>query len=104
MESELSIRTAKGKEFSVRFCGATAIGMTSILYIEIIGKTMMDLVPVFSDKAETAVIEGLIAGDPVEQYRGYTNLTECNILADTGNIRIALQAPMRELGGGDISE
>lgn len=104
MESELSVRTAKGKEFPVRFCGATAIGVTQILYIEIIGKTMLDLVTTFSDKTETAVIEGLIDGGAVERYEGYTKMTECNILAESGNIRIALQAPIRELGGGDIYE
>ena len=53
---ELSVKTATGKEFEVRFAGSTVIGVTSVLYIEFIGKTMMDLIPVFSDPNETTVI------------------------------------------------
>jgi hypothetical protein len=41
---ELSCKTATGKEYEIRFMGSSVIGVTSILYIEFIGSTMMEIV------------------------------------------------------------
>ena len=98
MNFEYSVKTASGKEFEIRFMGATVVGITSILYIEFIGKTMMELMPVFSDEQETSHIYGLVNGNVEKEYRGYTNLIEFIVLADTKNIRIALTAPIDALG------
>ena len=96
---EQSVKTATGKEFNVRFCAATTVGVTPVLYIEFIGYSMMDIVPVFADKNETRYMEGLVEGEVVKQYQNYTHLIESNILADNGNLRIALVAPVEVLGG-----
>ena len=95
---EKSIKTATGKEYEIRFAGTTVIGVTSVLYIEFIGYSMMDIVPVFSDTDETDHIEGLIDGELSKQWNGYTNLIEVIVLAGSGNIRIALTVPMDVLG------
>ena len=95
---EKSIKTATGKEYEIRFAGTTVIGVTSVLYIEFIGYSMMDIVPVFSDTDETDHIEGLIDGELSKQWNGYTNLIEVIVLAESGNIRIALTVPMDVLG------
>lgn len=95
---ERSIKTSTGKEFEIRFCGATVIGVTSVLYIEFIGKNMMEIVPVFSNFAETNYMQGLVLGEVKKEYRGYTNLIEAIVLAESGNIRIALTVPMEVLG------
>lgn len=95
---ELSVKTATGKEFEVRFAGSTVIGVTSVLYIEFIGKTMMDLIPVFSDPNETTVIYGYVEDELQKTFDGYTNLIEAIVLAESQNIRIALTAPIDALG------
>lgn len=95
---EKSIKTATGKEYEIRFAGTTVIGVTSVLYIEFIGYSMMDIVPVFSDTVETDHIEGLIDGELSKQWNGYTNLIEVIVLAESGNIRIALTVPIDVLG------
>ena len=96
---EYSCKTATGKEFEVRFIGATVIGVTSVLYIEFIGETMMGIVPVFSNPSETNYIQGLESGEVQKEYRGYVNLIESVVLAETGNIRIALTVPIDGIGG-----
>ena len=95
---EKSIKTATGKEFEIRFAGTTVIGVTSVLYIEFIGYSIMDIVPVFSDTDETDHIEGFIDGELSKQWNGYTNLIEVIVLAESGNIRIALTVPIDVLG------
>lgn len=95
---EMSCKTATGKEFEIRFMGSTVIGVTSVLYIEFIGKTMMEIVPIFSDVNETIYIQGLIEGEVDKEYRNYTNLIEAIVLADSNNIRIALTVPIEVLG------
>lgn len=95
---EYSVKTATGKEFSIRFMGATVIGITSVLYIEFIDSSMMDIVPVFSDPKETAIIQGLIDGEVEREFKGYTTLIEAIILAETQNLRIALTVPIDTLG------
>ena len=95
---EKSIKTATGKEYEIRFAGSTVIGVTSVLYIEFIGKTMMELVPVFSDPDETAVIYGYVEDELQKTFEGYTNLIEAIVLAESQNIRIALTVPMDTLG------
>ena len=95
---EKSIKTAMGKEYEIRFAGSTVIGVTSVLYIEFIGYSMMDIVPVFSDADETSHIEGFVEEEPIKQWDGYTNLIEVIVLAESGNIRIALTVPMDVLG------
>ena len=95
---ELSVKIATGKEFEIRFMGATTIGITSVLYIEIIGKTMMEVVPVFSNSIETIYLRGLVEGKVEKEFRNYTNLIEAIVLADNGNIRIALTADVDYLG------
>lgn len=95
---ELSVKTATGKEYEVRFAGSTVIGVTSVLYIEFIGKTMMNLIPVFSDPNETTVIYGYVEDELQKTFEGYTNLIEAIVLAESQNIRIALTAPIDALG------
>lgn len=95
---ELSIKTATGKEYEVRFAGATTIGVAQVLYIELVGLSMIDVVTVFSDPSETNFIQGLIEGEVKKEYRGYVNLIEAIVLADSNNIRIALTVPMDVLG------
>ena len=95
---EKSIKTATGKEYEIRFAGATVIGVTSVLYIEFIGYSMVDIVKVFSNVDETSHIDGFVTGELVKQWDGYTNLIEAIVLADSGNIRIALTAPIDALG------
>lgn len=92
------VKTATGKTYRIRFMGATVIGTTAVLYIELIGCSMMSIIPVFSDKRETATLEGIVDGEPVKQFNGYTELIEAIMLAETGNLRIALTAPMDSLG------
>ncbi len=95
---ELSVRTATGKEFPIRFMGATVIGVTSVLYIEFVGKSMMEIIPVFSNTDETNFIQGLIGGEVSKEYRGHTDLIEAIVLAESGNLRIALTVPIDVLG------
>lgn len=95
---ELSCLTATGKEFEIRFMGSTVIGVTSVLYIEIIGHSLVELVPVFADPDETETIQGLIKGEVSKTFSGYTNLIEAIVLAESQNIRIALTVPMDTLG------
>lgn len=96
---EFSCKTNTGKEFEIRFMGGTVIGTTSVLYIEFVGKTMMDIVPIFSNHNETSYIQGLIEGTLSKEFSGYTNLIEAIVLAESGNVRIALTAPIDSLGG-----
>ena len=96
---EQAIKTATGKLFQIRFCAATTVGITPVLYIEFIGYQMMDIVPVFADKNETRYMEAMLEGEVVKQYQNYTNLIESNILADNGNLRIALVVPVEVVGG-----
>lgn len=95
---ELSIKTATGKEYEVRFAGATTIGVTQVLYVELVGLSMIDVVTVFSDPLETNFIQGLIEGEVKKEYRGYVNLIEAIVLADSNSIRIALTVPIDALG------
>ena len=95
---ELSAKTATGKEFEIRFMGATTAGITHVLYIEIIGHKFLELINIFADPAETRHIDGLINGEVSKEFDGYTNLIEAIVLAETGNIRIALTVPMDALG------
>lgn len=95
---ELSVITATGKEFEVRFAAATTAGVMQLLYIEFVGYSMMEIVSVFSDADETCNIDGLVAGEVSKKFVGYTNLIEAIVLAESGNIRIALTVPMDVLG------
>ena len=95
---EYSVKTATGKEFKIRFMGATVIGITSVLYIEFIGYSMMEIVPVFSDQNETSFLQGLIDREVEREFKGYTTLIEAIILAETQNLRIALTVPIDTMG------
>ena len=95
---ESSVRTATGKEFPIRFIGGTTVGVTSVLYIEIIGHSMGEIVPVFSNPSETNFIQGLMEGEVVKEYANYTNLIEVIVLAETSNVRIALTSPIDGFG------
>lgn len=95
---EFSVKTATGKEFEVRFAASTTAGITQLLYIEFIGSSMMDIVSVFSNIDETSHIEGFAEGELNKQWNGYTNLIEAIVLAESGNVRIALAAPVDVLG------
>lgn len=95
---EMYVKTMTGKKYRIRFMGATVIGTTAVLYIEFIGYTMMSIVPVFSDNRETSFLEGYVGNEPVKQFRGYTQLIEAIVLADSGNLRVALTAPMDAIG------
>lgn len=92
------VRTKTGKEFHIRFMGATVIGVTSVLYIEFVGYSMMEIVPVFSDQNETSFLQGVIDGKVEREFKGYTNLIEAIILAETQNLRIALTVPIDTIG------
>lgn len=92
------VRTKTGKEFNIRFMGATVIGVTSVLYIEFVGYSMMEIVPVFSDQNETSFLQGVIDGEVEREFKGYTNLIEAIILAETQNLRIALTVPIDTIG------
>lgn len=91
---ELSCKTATEKEYEIRFMGATVVGVTSVLYIEIIGHTIAELVPIFANPDETNYIRGLVEGEVKREFRGYINLIEAIMLAETGNVRIALTVPI----------
>ena len=95
---ECSVKTATGKEFNIRFMGATVIGITSVLYIEFVGYSMMEIVPVFSDQSETSFLQGIIDGEVEHEFKGYTTLIEAIILAETQNLRIALTVPIDTMG------
>ena len=95
---ELSCKTATGKEFEIRFMGATVIGVTSVLYIEFVKASMTEIVSIFSNQRETKLIQGLAEGEVQKEYRGYTNLIEAIILAESNNLRIALTVPVDVLG------
>lgn len=95
---EFSVKTATGKEFEVRFAASTTAGITQLLYIEFIGSSMMDIVSVFSNPDETNYIEGFAEGELNKQWKNYTNLIEAIVLAESGNVRIALAAPVDVLG------
>lgn len=92
------VRTKTGKEFNIRFMGATVIGVTSVLYVEFVGYSMMEIVPVFSDQNETSFLQGVIDGEVEREFKGYTNLIEAIILAETQNLRIALTVPIDTIG------
>ena len=95
---EMYVKTMTGKKYKIRFMGATVIGTTAVLYIELIGYTMMDVVSVFSDSHETSFLEAYVDDEPAKQFRGYTQMIEAIVLADSGNLRIALTAPMDSIG------
>lgn len=95
---DLSCKTATGKEYEIRFMGATTIGVTNILYIEFINYKLADIVSIFSNERETNTIYGFVEGELQKTYQGYTNLIEAIVLAESGNIRIALTTVMEVLG------
>lgn len=95
---EMYVKTVTGKKFNIRFMGSTMIGTTSVLYIELIGSSLMDVVTAFSNSRETSFLEGYVNDEPAKQFKGYTQLIEAIVLADSGNIRVALTAPMDSLG------
>lgn len=92
------IRTKAGKEFNIRFMGATVIGITSVLYVEFVGYSMMEIVSVFSDPNETAFLQGVVDGKVEREFKGYTTLIEAIVLAETQNLRIALTVPVDTFG------
>ena len=95
---EKSCKTKSGKEYEIRFMGATVVGVTSVLYIEIIGHSLIELVSVFANPEETEIIQGLLDGEVSKTFRGYTNLIEAIVLAESQNVRIALTVPIDALG------
>ena len=95
---EMYVKTMTGKKYKIRFMGATVIGTTAVLYIEFVGYNMMSIVPVFSDSRETSFLEAYVDGEPAKQFKWYTQMIEAIVLADSGNLRIALTAPMDALG------
>lgn len=95
---ELSVKTATGREFEVHFAASTTAGIMQLLYIEFIGYSMMEIVSVFADSEETSHIEGFVGGEFNKSWDGYTNLIEALVLAESGNIRIALTVPIESLG------
>ena len=101
---ELSVKTATGKEFEVCYAVRSTIGMNRMLYIEFDGKSMMDIVPVFSDVNEISTIYGYVAGELTETYIGYTKLAEAFFVPENEtHLRIRLDMPVEieELGGGE---
>ena len=96
---EFSVKTSTGKEFEIQFMGSMIIGVTNVLYIEFIGYKMMDIIPIFSDQQETKYLQGYEKGTLSKEYYGYVNLIESIVIADTGNVRIALTQPMQNAIG-----
>ena len=94
---ETSIKTKNGTEYQVRSCVSTTVGITSILYIEFIGYSLLDIVTAFSNAEETSYISGYVEGELKKEYRNYTNLIEAYVIAESKNVHIGLTATQEVL-------
>jgi len=92
-----SLKTATGKEYEISYMASTILGITNLLYIEIIGETIMDLVQVFADNNETNHLYKMIDGQIDKEYLGYTELKGAVVLPDNEGIRITLSIPVEIL-------
>ena len=79
-----------GTEYECPFCGLAAVG---ILYVDILGVTLLDALTAFSATANTRHMEN-IAGGETAVYDGYTKIIGVEYAYnDSSAVRVALRRP-----------
>ena len=79
-----------GAEYASPFCGLAAVG---ILYVDILGVTLLDALTAFSASANTRHME-YIAGGETSVYEGYTKIIGVEYAYnDSRAVRVALRRP-----------
>lgn len=83
-------KLGNGSEYASLFCGLAAVG---ILYVDILGVTLLDALTAFSDFANTRHME-YIAGEETTVYEGYTKIIGVEYAYnDSSAVRVALRRP-----------
>lgn len=79
-----------GKIYDCPFCGLASVG---ILYVDILGVTLIDALTAFSASANTRHME-YIAGGETTVYDGYTKIIGVEYAYnDSSAVRVALRRP-----------
>ena len=79
-----------GTEYECPFCGLASVG---ILYVDILGVTLLDALTAFSVTDNTRHME-YIAGEETEAYDGYTKIIGVEYAYnDSRAVRVALRRP-----------
>lgn len=79
-----------GKIYDCPFCGLASVG---ILYVDILGVTLIDALTAFSASANTRHME-YIAGGETTVYDGYTKVIGVEYAYnDSSAVRVALRRP-----------
>lgn len=79
-----------GTAYDCPFCGLASVG---ILYVDILGVTLLDALTAFSTPANTRHME-YIAGEETAVYDGYTKIIGVEYAYnDSSAVRVALRRP-----------
>lgn len=83
-------KIANGTAYDCPFCGLASVG---ILYVDILGVTLIDALTAFSASANTRRME-YIAGGETAVYDGYTKVIGVEYAYnDSSAVRVALRRP-----------
>ena len=83
-------KIANGTAYDCPFCGLASVG---ILYVDILGVTLIDALTAFSASANTRHME-YIAGGETAVYDGYTKVIGVEYAYnDSSAVRVALRRP-----------
>lgn len=83
-------KIANGTAYDCPFCGLASVG---ILYVDILGVTLLDALTAFSDSANTRHME-YISGEETKVYEGYTKIIGVEYAYnDSSAVRVALRRP-----------
>lgn len=83
-------KIANGTVYGCPFCGLASVG---ILYVDILGVTLLDALTAFSASANTRHME-YIAGGETAVYDGYTKIIGVEYAYnDSSAVRVALRRP-----------
>lgn len=83
-------KIANGTAYDCPFCGLASVG---ILYVDILGVTLIDALTAFSASANTRHME-YIAGGETKVYDGYTKVIGVEYAYnDSSAVRVALRRP-----------
>lgn len=83
-------KITNGTAYDCPFCGLASVG---ILYVDILGVTLLDALTAFSASANTRHME-YIAGGETTVYEGYTKIIGVEYAYnDSSAVRVALRRP-----------
>lgn len=83
-------KITNGTAYDCPFCGLASVG---ILYVDILGVTLLDALTAFSASANTRHME-YVAGEETTVYDGYTKIIGVEYAYnDSSAVRVALRRP-----------